>query len=122
MNKPTRRNTITLRCWRTDGMKIIKGIVGLIDYPLAIHRPITEFEEIQQDFRTRYSGDWQITHIPTGKGMGIRSCDWESIVQYITVIKDHPVLLMVTDETMTGHPMYSDLCTLHSQSKKKWGL
>ena len=122
MKKPTRKNTINLRCWRMDGMKTIKGIVGVMDYPLAIHRPFTEYEEIQQDFRTRYSGDWVITHIPTGKGMGVKSSEWESIVQYVNTVKDHPVLLMITDKTMTDHPMYRELVTIHSESKKKWRL
>ena len=122
MNKPTRQQTINLRVWRSDGMKTINGIVGVNDYPLAIHRPITEFEDIQQDFRTRYGGDWVITHIPTGKGMGVKSSDWGLLMQYVNAVKDHPVLLMITDKTMTDHPMYRELVTIHSESKKKWRL
>ena len=120
MNKPTRKNTISLRCWRTDGVTIIKGIVGLMDYPIAIHRPISEHEEIVSGSRTRYSGEWQVTHIPTGKGLGVRSKDWDAIVEYATAVKDHPVMLMITDKTMCNHPMYRDLVDLHTESRRKW--
>ena len=59
----------------------MQGIVGVNDYPLAIHRPITEFEDIQQDFRTRYGGTWCVTHIPTGKSFGIRCRDWDALTR-----------------------------------------
>ena len=120
MTKPTRRNTIDVRCWRTDGMTTIKDIVGVIDYPIAIHRPFLEHEEIGNGYRKRYSGEWQVTHIPTGKGMGVRSKDWDAIVQYVETVKDHPVMLMITDKTMIDHPMYQALVKIHAQAKQKW--
>ena len=101
-------------------MKTIKDIVGVIDYPIAIHRPFVEHESIQQGTRKRYSGNWCITHIPTGKGMGVRSSNWDDIVQYANAVKDHPVMLMITDKTMMEHPMYRDLVDLHAQAKQKW--
>ena len=117
MKQPTRKDTINLRVWRTNGLVTMEGIVGINDYPLAVHRPIAEFEEIQQDFRTRYGGTWCVTHIPTGKSFGIRSRNWNAVADYIGKVKDHPVLLMLTDETMVQHPMYSDLCDLHFKAK-----
>ena len=117
MKKPTRKDTINLRVFRSSGVVTVEGIVGINDYPLAVHRPIAEFEDIQQDFRTRYGGTWCITHIPTGKSFGIRCRDWDALTRYVANVKDHPVLLMITDETMTGHPMYSDLVDLHMKEK-----
>lgn len=117
MKQPTRKDTINLRVWRTTGLTTMQGIVGVNDYPLAIHRPITEFEDIQQDFRTRYGGTWCITHIPTGKSFGIRCRDWDALTRYVERVKDHPVLLMITDETMVAHPMYRDLVDLHCKEK-----
>ena len=122
MTKPTKKNLIDVRCWKTDGMTTVKGIVGVIDYPIAIHRPFVEHESIQHGERKRYSGEWCITHIPTGKGLGVRSTDWNSIVQYAKAVKDHPVMLMITDKTMMDHPMYRDLVDLHTQAKQKWGV
>jgi hypothetical protein len=119
MKQPTRKDTINLRVWRTTGLETMQGIVGVNDYPLAIHRPITEFEDIQQDFRTRYGGTWCVTHIPTGKSFGIRCRDWDALTRYIEKVRDHPTLLMITDETMTKHPMYSDLCNLHVKAKSE---
>ena len=122
MKQPTRKDTINLRVWRTSGLVTMEGIVGINDYPLAVHRPISEFEEIQQDFRTRYGGTWCVTHIPTGKSFGIKSKDFEGIMEYVNVVKHHPVMLMITDETMTGHPMYGELVTLHNKTRGEWGL
>ena len=117
MKQPTRKDTIALRVWRTDGLKVMEDIVGYNDYPIAIHRPVAECEEIQLGRRNRYSGIWCVSHIPTGKGFGIRCRDWDAVVDYVDKVKDHPVLLMITDATMTGHPMYSELVDLHSSAK-----
>ena len=115
MKQPTRQDTINLRTWRTSGVEIHEGITGVIEYPLAVHRSTNEHSEIQCGSRKRYSGIWHITHIPTGKSFGIRSKDWNKIVAYVEGIKDHPALLMLTDETMTAHPMFEDLSALHSR-------
>ena len=123
MKKPTRQDTINLRVWRhQSGIGIIEGITGIIDYPLAAHRPLDEFEEIQEGIRTRYSGDWLITHIPTGKSMGIISNNWDAVSEYFEAVKDHPTLLMMTDKTMVGHPMYKDMVQLHKKTKSRLGL
>ena len=119
MKKPTRANTINLRIWKSSGTQYIEGIVGIIDYPLAVHRSIYEHEEIQEHNRKRYSGDWTVTHIPTGKGFGIRSRDWENISEYVQQMKDHPALLMLTDDTMTAHPMFKDLEELHNRLRRE---
>ena len=115
MKQPTRQDTINLRTWRTNGVEIHEGITGVIEYPLAVHRSTNEHSEIQCGSRKRYSGAWHITHIPTGKSFGIRSRNWDKIVAYVEGIKDHPALLMLTDETMTAHPMFEDLSNLHSR-------
>ena len=119
MKQPTRQDTINLRTWRTSGVEIHEGITGVIEYPLAIHRSTHEHEEIACGVRERYSPMWHITHIPTGKSFGIRSKDWDNIVKYVTGIKDHPALLMLTDETMTEHPMFEDLSDLHSRLRRE---
>ena len=115
MKQPTRQDTINLRTWRTSGVEIHEGITGVIEYPLAVHRSTNEHSEIQCGSRKRYSGMWHITHIPTGKSFGIRSRDWTKLGAYVEGIKDHPALLMVTDDTMTAHPMLQDLSDLHSR-------
>lgn len=119
MNKPTRQDTVTFRIWRHSGVQLIENIVGRMEYPLAIHRDTGEHEEIQEGNRKRYSGLWCITHIPTGKSFGIRSKDWDKIVTYVSQIKDHPALLMLTDDTMTAHPMFDDLSDLHSRLRRE---
>ena len=115
MKRPNRQDTINLRTWRTSAVEIHEGITGVIEYPLAVHRSTSEHSAIQCGVRNRYSGMWHITHIPTGKSFGIRSNDWSKIVAYVEGIKDHPALLMLTDETMTAHPMFEDLSNLHSR-------
>tara|TARA_Y100001937_G_C6959378_1_gene258173 strand:- start:12 stop:377 length:366 start_codon:yes stop_codon:yes gene_type:complete len=119
MKQPTRQDTISFRTWRTHGTEFHEGITGVIEYPLAIHRDTDEHDEIQSGTRKRYSSLWCITHIPTGKGFGIRTKDWSKIVAYVTGIKDHPALLMLTDETMTAHPMFQDLSDLHSRLRRE---
>jgi len=119
MKKPTKNDTINIRIWRSSGSQALQGIVGVIEYPLAIHRAVVEFEEIQEGKRSRYTGKWFVTHIPTGKGFGIRSKDWESVASYVEQIKDHPTLLMLTDDTMTAHPQYQDLCDLHDRLRRE---
>lgn len=121
MKQPTRQDLINLRIWRYDGVVYLEGITGLIEYPMAMHRPVTEFEEIQCGTRKRYSGEWCITHIPTGKSFGIRSTNWEDIVGYVTGIIDEPALLMLTDKTMTEHPCFQQLSDRHFELRKRYG-
>jgi hypothetical protein len=121
MKQPSRQDTVNVRVWRGHtGVETIVGITGIIEYPMAIHRPITEFEEIQQGRRSRYSGIWSITHIPTGKSFGIRSKNWNNIVGYVEGIKDEPALLMLTDKTMTEHPCFQQLTDKHVELRKKF--
>ena len=122
MKQPTRQDTINLRVWRSTGLETMQGIVGRYHYPVAVHRPISEFIDIRQDFRTRYSGLWCVTHIPTGKSFGIKSKDFKGIMEYVNVMMHHPVMLMITDATMTGHPMYGELVSLHNKTRGEWGL
>ena len=122
MKQPTRQDTINLRVWRSSGLETIQDIVGRHHYPLAVHRPISEFIDIRQDFRTRYSGMWCATHIPTGKSFGIKSKDFKSLMGYVNVMMHHPVMLMITDATMVGHPMYRELVSLHLKTREEWGL
>lgn len=119
MKKPTRQDTINLRIRRSTGMERIESIVGVVEYPLAIHRSITEHEQITEGVRKRYSGVWSVTHIPTGKSFGIRSTDWNKVMQYVEGVKDHPALLMMTDETMSAHPMFQELNDLHSRLRRE---
>lgn len=120
MKQPSRHNKVNVRVWRhQSGVQTIVGITGIIEYPLAIHRPIQEFEEIQEGIRSRYSGLWNITHIPTGKSFGIVSRDWDSIVYYVENIKDEPALLMMTDKTMTEHPCFKQLSDKHIQLRNE---
>jgi hypothetical protein len=119
MDKPTRKDTINLRVWKSStGVQVLQGIVGVIDYPIAIHRDLTEFEQIQNGRRSRYSSYWCATHIPTGKSMGVNTSDWDALVQYVESIKDHPVLLMMNDSTMQNHPLYNDMVAKHQQAKR----
>lgn len=117
MKQPTRKDTITIRIWKTSGIVTIEGITGAIEYPLAIHRSLDEYEEMMEGKRKRYSGRWHISHIPTGKGFGISSRNWDDIVAYVNAIKDEPALLMMTDDTMINHPMYQQLVDKHNDLK-----
>lgn len=122
MNQPSRRDIINLRVWQSvSGVRLISGITGLIKYPMAIHRPIHEFEEIETGQRSRYSGVWCITHIPTGKSFGIRTRNWDNIVGYVNGIIDEPALLMLTDNTMTAHPCFQQLSDKHFELRKIYG-
>ena len=53
MRQPTRQQTINIRIWKTSGVQNIEGITGVIEYPLAIHRPTHEHEEIDNGTRNR---------------------------------------------------------------------
>lgn len=120
MKQPSRNDTINLRVWRHHtGVQVIEGITGIIDYPMAIHRPIAEFEEIQEGNRSRFSGLWCITHIPTGKSFGITSKVWENITYYVENIKDEPALLMLTDKTMSNHPCFQQLTETHNRLRRE---
>lgn len=122
MKIPTRKDTINLRVWNSGtGVNHLKNITGMIRYPMAIHRPITEFEEIEKGHRSRYSGIWCITHIPTGKSFGIRTRNWDNIVGYVNGIIDEPALLMLTDKTMTEHPCFQQLSDKHFELRKVYG-
>ena len=122
MKKPTTKDRINLRVWRYDGVKQVENIVGYLQYPIAIHRSIEEHQEILDKIRHRHSSRWHVTHIPTGKSFGIQTGDWDSAVGYAQEVVDHPVLLMITDDTMSGHPMYQDLINTHKQARKKWNV
>ena len=117
MKQPTRQDTITIRIWKQNGSVLYENICGVAVYPLAIHRSLDEHEEILEGSRKRYSGRWHISHIPTGKGFGVSSRNWDDIVTYVNGIKDEPALLMVTDETMVSHPMYQRLVDKHTDLK-----
>ena len=52
----------------------------------------------------------------------IQTGDWNLAIGYTQEVVDHPVLLMITDDTMVGHPMYQDLIDTHTQARKKWGV
>ena len=122
MKQPNRADTINLRVFNAgEGVVLIQDITGVNVYPLAIHRPTDEFKEIQDGSRSRYSGIWNITHIPTGKSFGIRSRDWSEITYYVENIKDEPALLMLTDKTMTEHPCFQQLSDRHFELRKKIG-
>jgi hypothetical protein len=122
MKKPTTKDRINLRVWRMDGVKQVENIIGYLQYPIAIHRSIHEHQEIQEKRRQRHSSRWHVTHIPTGKSFGIQTGDWDSAIGYVQAIVDHPVLLMITDDTMSGHPMYQDLIETHQQARRKWNV
>ena len=122
MRKPTTKDRINLRVWRYDGVIQIENIVGYLQYPIAIHRSIHEHQEIQDKQRKRHSSRWHVTHIPTGKSFGIQTGDWDLAFGYVKEIVDHPVLLMITDDTMSGHPMYQDLIKTHQEARKKWNV
>ena len=119
MKQPSRHDTINLRVYQTNGTIHIESITGVNVYPLAIHRPIDEFDEIQDGKRSRYSGLWCITHIPTGKSFGIQSRDWDDITYYVESIKDEPALLMLTDQTMTAHPCFQQLSDKHYELRRE---
>ena len=118
MKKPTSKDKINLRTTGYGEKHLYNGIVGVHVYPLVIHRLTSEFEEIQSGQRQRYGSRWTITHIPTGKAFGITSSHWEDIVEYVEGIKDEPALLMMTDETMTGHPQYQQLVNRHNELRR----
>ena len=119
MKKPTRRNTINLRIRTIDGVETLSGIVGINAYPLAIHRPITEFQQIQEGKRSRYGSGWRVSHIPTGTSFGIISNDWNAVSAFVEEIKEEPPLLMLTLDTMQSHPDYDALVVTHQEIKKK---
>lgn len=121
MKQPTRQDTITIRIWRHKGSRLYENICGIVEYPLAVHRSLDEHEEILEGKRKRHSGRWHITHIPTGKGFGIISRNWDDILTYVNGIKDEPALLMVTDETMVGHPLYQQLVDKHQDLRAHIG-
>lgn len=122
MKKPTTKDRINLRVWRGDGVIFCEKIVGLIQYPIAIHRSIIEHEEILAKHRKRHSAKWHVTHIPTGKSFGIASDVFENVVGYVSQVVDHPALLMITDDTMVKHPMYRDLIEIHQDARRKWDV
>ena len=122
MKKPTTKDRINLRIWRTDGVNQVEKIVGYQQYPISINRSVEEHQEILDERRKRHSSRWHVTHIPTGKSFGIQTGDWNLAIGYAKEVVDHPVLLMITDDTMTGHPMYQDLIETHQQARRKWGV
>lgn len=115
MKQPTRKDTITIRIWRHSGVRLYENICGVIAYPLVVHRNLDEHDAIQCGVRKRYSSRWYVSHIPTGKGFGIVSRNWDEIATYVNGIKDEPALLMLTDETMTEHPLYQQLVRKHDE-------
>jgi len=122
MKKPTSKDTINLRTTGHDGNNTYEGIIGVYEYPLVIHRTVSDFEDIQQGRRKRYGSRWTITHIPTGKALGVTSRYWEDIVEYVEGIKDEPALLMMNDQTMIEHPDYQRLINRHNELRSKMRL
>jgi len=118
MKKPTSKDTINLRTTGFDEKHLYEGIVGVHVYPLVIHRLTSDYEQIQNGQRQRYSPSWTITHIPTGKAFGITSTNWDAIVEYVESIKDEPALLMMTDDTMVNHPDYQQLVDRHMELRR----
>jgi hypothetical protein len=121
MKKPTSKNKITIPIYRADlnARTIVTGIVGIIEYPVAIHRSIVEHEQIQDGVRKRYSNLWVLSHVPTGMGFGIFG-KWDKVCGVAMEIKDHPALLMLTSESMRAHPDYEDLSELYMRLRSKW--
>ena len=122
MKKPTSKDRINLRVYRVDGVIVCENIVGVVRYPVAIQRSITEHEQIIAKQRKRHSANWHVTHIPTGKSFGIANEVFDNVVGYVSDIVDHPVLLMLTDDTMTSHPMYSNRIDEHASARQRWAV
>ena len=120
MKRPTRNSTINLRIASSDRKKTTyENIVGVFDYAVVIHRRISEHEQIQEGLRKRYSSTWVVSHIPTGMSFGMVG-NWKSVHGFATEIKDHPTLLMHTQEQMRNHPQFQELVQLHHKLKAKW--
>ena len=120
MKKPTRNDTINLRIMQGDKKKItIENIVGVFDYPVVVHRRISDHEQIQEGLRKRYTSSWAVTHIPSGMSFGLVG-NWETVRGFATEIKDHPTLLMHDEKQMRSHPQYQELVELHRELRAKW--
>lgn len=119
MKKPTTKSNLAIFSARTHTRETIERIPVVFDYPIAVHRSVSEWQEIQEGTRKRYSSSWVMSHIPTGMSFGVVA-DWDSIRGMALEIKDHPALLMLTQESMEAHPMYRDLCDVYSKLKRKW--
>ena len=121
MKKPTSKDKIPFPIYKavSSSREIVSGLVGVIDYPIAIHRSILEHEQIELSQRKRYSSQWCLTHIPTGMGFGVIA-KWETVYGLAMEIKDHSALLMLTQESMQAHPDYNDIEELYIKLRAKW--
>lgn len=108
MKRPTRNTKITFNIYRHNHDNPSMTICGVIEYPLVIHRLLNEQEEIDRGERKRFSSKWAVTHLPTGMGCGIRGT-WENCKAFVERLGQHSVFLMVSSDTLTSHPSYSDL-------------
>ena len=118
MKKPTRNNKVTFNIYRHNVNNPSMSICGVIEYPLVIHRLVSEQLEMDNGERKRFSNKWTVTHLPTGLGCGI-SGTWDSCKAFVEQLGQHSAFLMVTSDTLTSHPCYSDLLDKYSVFKSK---
>ena len=118
MKKPNKNTRISFSVYKhTIGRQSV-NICGVIQYPLAIHRLEREQDELDSGTRKRFSSMWMITHIPTGMSVGITG-SWNYCKGFVDELGNHSVFLMVTSDTLTDHPDYSDLIEKYTSYKHR---
>lgn len=120
MKRPNKNTRVSFNVFKHVHGRQLINICGVIKYPLVIHRLEHEQTEIAEGVRKRYSGQWTITHLPTGMSCGIQG-SWSYCKGFVEELGDHSVFLMVTTDTLTDHPDYSDLLDKYRAYKDRNG-
>ena len=118
MKKPNKHNRVTIGIFKHSIGRQPVDICGVIEYPLAIHRLEGEQEDMDSGTRKRFSSRWTVTHIPTGMSCGIQG-SWNYCKGFVEELGNHSVFLMITSDTLTDHPDYSDLLDKYSSYKNR---
>ena len=118
MKKPNKHTLVSFGVYKHNIGRQPVSICGVIQYPLVIHRVLREQEEMDDGTRKRFSARWAVTHIPTGMSCGL-SGSWAYCKGFVEELGNHSVFLMVTSETLTDHPDYSDLLDKYASYKNR---
>jgi len=115
------RQTITVASNVGDGNKTTVTMPAQHVYPFIIHKSLIEWNEKQDGERTRYTKQCIVSHLYTG--YLVAHCkDYKNAFEITKRIKDKPIFLMPTVETMRMHDDWHKTAVMMRELKEKYAI
>lgn len=90
-------------------------------YPFILHRSLTEYHEKKAGDRRAYSKKVVISHLFTGFLVAVCK-NYENAHQMVNKLKNRPIFLMPTVDTMKQHEDWADTARLVGKLKERYAI